>query len=108
MCLRKLRSKLEKSDDANEYSIKINKIVIDTSKFLNNDTSFEINQEILGIRNVFRGTLIKIWTGNNFGTSDDRKHNKIIVKESVLFYNECCVDRHKEMHDEEEQKKRLT
>ena len=45
--LRKLRIKLEKSDDANdanEDSIKINKIVSDIRKFLNNETCFETNQ----------------------------------------------------------------
>ena len=37
--------------------MKINKIVSDISKSLNNETRFEINQEILGMRNVFRGIV---------------------------------------------------
>ena len=60
------------------------------------------------MRNVFRGIVIKIWIGNNFDTSEDRKCNKIIVKELLLFHTDCWVDICKEMHDEEEKKKRLS
>ena len=60
------------------------------------------------MRNLFRGIVIKIWVVTNFEKSEDRKYNKIIVKEPVAFYNECWVDRYKEMHNEEEQKKILT
>ena len=45
---------------------------------------------------------IKIWTGHNFETGEDLKQNKVIIKESVIFYNECGVDIFKEMKDEEE------
>ena len=99
--MRKLRIKLERSEDANEDSMTINKIVSEISELLNNETSFETNQESLGLRNAFRRITIKIWTGNNFGTSDDRKYNKIIVKESVLFCNKYWVERFKSTHDEE-------
>ena len=77
-------------------------------KFLNNETSFEANQEMMGMRNVLRGIVIKSCTCDDFDASEDRKHNKIIAKKAVLFYNECWVDRCKVMHDEEEQKKRLS
>ena len=59
------------------------------------------------MRNVFRGMIIKSWTGNNFETSEDRKHNKFIAKDSVMFYDEFYVDIFNAMHDEEEQKKIL-
>ena len=86
--MNKLRRKLEKADDENEDSIKTNKTSSDMRKFLNNETSFETNQETLNTRIVFRGIVIKSWTGNDFDTSKDRKRNKIIVKESVLFQTE--------------------
>ena len=75
-------------DDTNEDLIKTNKIVSDIRTFLKNETSFETNQEVLGMRNVFRGITIKSWTENNFETSEDHKCNKIIVKESVIFCND--------------------
>ena len=84
----KLRRTLEKADDANEDAIKINKIVGDIRKFLNNETSFETNQETLSMRNVFRGIVIKSWTGNYFDACEGRKYNNVIAKKSVLFYNE--------------------
>ena len=76
----KLRRTLEKADDANEDAIKVNKIVGDIRKFLNNETSFETNQETLSMRNVLRGKVVKIYTGNDFDASEDRKYNKIIAK----------------------------
>ena len=51
--LNKLGIKLTKVDDANEDLIKINKIVNDIRNFLKNETSFETNQEVLGMRNAF-------------------------------------------------------
>ena len=88
--------------------MKINKIVSDISKNLNNETSFETNQESLGIRSMLRGIAMKIQIGNNFDTSEDRKYKKIIVKESASFVNEFWVERCKAVHEEEEPKKRLS
>ena len=62
---------------------------------------------LLGMRNVFRGITITSWTENNCETSEDLKHNKIIVKESVMICNECWVDGCNAIHSEEEQKKVL-
>ena len=47
---------------------------------MNNETSFETNQETLSMRNVLRGTVAKIWKGNDFDASEDEKCNKIIAK----------------------------
>ena len=41
---------------------------------------------------MFRGITIKSCAENNFGRSDDRKYDKIIVKELVLFLNDLWVD----------------
>ena len=89
-----------KVDDENEDSI-INKIVSDKRKCLKTETSFETNKEVLGMRNVLRGTTIKSWTGTNFETSEYRNQNKIIIKQSLIFCKEFWVDICKEMHNEE-------
>ena len=52
--------------------------------------------------------VMKSWIRNDFDTSEDRKQNKIIVKESVLFCNKCWGDRCKVLQHEEKQKKRLS
>ena len=101
MCRRKerrifkqIKNKTNEIRWKNEDSSKIDKIVRELSKFLKNETTFETNQEVLG--------MIKIWIGNNLETSEDRKHNKIIVKASVDFYNECWVNIWKSMLNKEQ------
>ena len=86
--LTKLKTKLMKGDDENEHSIKINEIVSKIRKFLKNDASFETNQEGMGMTNVLQGARTKSWTGSDFEASEDRKHNKIIIEESVIFHKE--------------------
>ena len=58
------------------------------------------NREFLGTRNVLRGIVINIWIGNKFDTNEDRKWNKIIMKESVMLCNEHWEERYKAMCDE--------
>ena len=60
------------------------------------------------MQNLFRGIVVKSWKGNNFENSANYKHKKVIVKESVRFYNECWVDWHNALHNEEEQKNRMS
>ena len=59
------------------------------------------------MRNLFHGMVVKCLIGDDFNNSDDRKCNKVMMKESVLFYSECWLDRCKASHDEEKQKERL-
>lgn len=61
-----------------------------------------------GMRNVFRGIIIKTWTGHNFETSEDPKHKKNHCLRVRFFWTGCWVDRLNTMCDEEEQSKRLT
>ena len=91
--LDKLRKEQTRVDASSEDVAKINSLLNDISRYLKNEKSFESNQEMLGMRNMFRGIVVKSWTGNNFETSADCKHNKMIVKESARFYNEHWVDR---------------
>ena len=71
--LSKLRRKLEKIGYAHEDQIKTNKIVSYIRKFFNNETSFETNQELLSMTNVFRRIVVKIWAGNDFDARENRK-----------------------------------
>ena len=67
-----------------------------------------MNQELLGTRNFFHGTVVKNWKGNEINESIDFKHNKLIIKESVSFYHKCWINRCEILHDDDEQKKRLS
>ena len=100
-CLGRLRKKLEKADSKNVDQVETNVIISDIHKFLNKESNYQTNQELIGLMNVFRGIAVQCWIGDNFNNNDDRKHNKVMIKESVLFYSECWLGRCKEMHDEE-------
>ena len=60
------------------------------------------------MRIFFRGIVVKNWKGNEINESVDFKYNKLIIKESASFYHKCCINRCEILHDEEEQKKRLS
>ena len=40
----------------------------------------ETNQGIVGIRDLFRGCIVKVWTGTNFSDRKYHKLNKIAVR----------------------------
>ena len=102
--LGRLRKKLDKTDCKNVDQVKINAIIRDIQKFLNKESNYQKNQELIGLRNVFRGMAVQCWIGPSFNNNNDRKHNKVIVKESVLFYSEFWLERCKALHDEEKQR----
>ena len=68
---------------------KTNAIISDIQKKLNKKSNYLTNQELIGLRNSFRGMVVKCRTGDDFNKNVDRKYNKVTTKESVLFYSEC-------------------
>ena len=54
----------------------------------------------MGLRIGFHGMVVKFWIGDDFNNNYDRKCNKVIMKESVLFYSKCWLDRCKALHNE--------
>ena len=44
---------------------------------------------------------VQCWIGDDFNNNDDRKCNKVMMKESVLLHSEYWIDRCEELHDEE-------
>jgi len=49
--------------------------------FKNNEIDeYEINQEMLEMNKLFRGYIVKIWTGTNFGSNKYRMLNVIVVR----------------------------
>ena len=99
--LGRLRKKLDKVDSKNVEQDKINTIISDIQKFLDKEPNFQTNQELIGLRNIFRGIAVQLWICDDFNNNDDKKHNKVTIKESMLVYSECWIDRCKELHDEE-------
>ena len=85
----KLRSEFTKLDLKSKDVDKINRTLNGISECFGNEESFETNQEILRILNMIRGIVFKSWKGNGIEVRNDYKHNKMIVRENVRFYNEC-------------------
>ena len=56
---------------------------------------------------MFRGYILKAWTGANFNQEKYHKLNKIAVRLCVMHYYECWIDRNKKYHEEEFQRNRI-
>ena len=96
----------------NRDEVDINEIMSfceDILRYLENDVEeeYETNQYHVGMSELFRGYVVLDWKDANFDCRKYSKLNKIIVRNSVTFYNECWKDRNESMHDEQKQKERL-
>ena len=68
---------------------------------------FETNQQVIGMKYLFRGFSIKAWKRTNV---DENKHttcNRIVNQHCMNYYYKCWKDRNEKLHDKELQKKRL-
>ena len=96
----------------NRDEVDVNEIMSfceDILRYLENDLEeeYETNQHHVGMSELFRGYVVLDWKEANFECRKHRKLNKIIVRHSIKFYNECWKDRNESMHDEQKQKERL-
>ena len=67
----------------------INNIVF----FFNKEENVQTNQQVTGVREVFRGAAVKSWATMPVESMDFKKYNKILIKKEVDFYSECQKDR---------------
>jgi len=83
--------------------------VEDILRYLENaeDEEFEMNQQYVGMKELFRGYVVIDWEGTNLRTKKYKELNKIIVKRCVQYYDECWKHRNEEYHNEEKQRKRI-
>ena len=69
---------------ASTYKINIvNKIINDVQNFFNGENDFWTNKQVLGMREVFRGVVVKSWVAFPTENINFRVHNKIIVHEAA-------------------------
>ena len=78
-------------------------------RYLDDDDSeeCETNQGIIGIRDLFRGHVVKVWSGTNFSDRKYHKLNKIAVRSCVKHYYDGWIDRNKACHEETVQMERM-
>ena len=65
----------------------------DTIDFLQGTNSGRGTQALIGHGMLFRGFIVKDWFGGNRNQTKYQNVNKIIVKESVMYYGKCWKDR---------------
>ena len=81
------------------YEINIVKEMInDIVKIFNKEDFFWKNQQVIGVREVFRGIVVKSWVGMPVESIDFKKYNKILMKKAVEFSVKvgernamCCI-----------------
>ena len=74
---------------------------------LENYDKYETNQHLVGMRELFQGYVVKVWTGANFNQNKYNTLNKIVIKHCIIYYMKCWYDRNKFYYNEEFQKKRV-
>ena len=66
---------------------KLRVIVNDIRQFVKNKEEFKINQSFIGMKWLFRETIIiRAWFGMNFEVNKYVNYNKIIVKYCMKYY----------------------
>ena len=70
------------------------------------ENDYETNQQMVGMRSVFRGHVVKVWKGINFSQTKYKALNKILSKHCILYYQKCWKDRNEYYHNEDAQKSR--
>ena len=105
--MEKLLSQLVK----NKGDIDVNEIMSFCEDILiyldDDDDEFEMNQQFVGMQELFRGYVVSDWKGTNMKCKKYRYLNEIIARESVFFYNKCWKHRNEVQHDPVKQKERM-
>ena len=82
----------------------------DIAIFFNNEgeeEEYTTSQQCIGIKEIFRGFIVKDWEGSNFNSERFRELNKVLVVNAVLFYKECWTSRNECNFNEEQQRNRV-
>ena len=80
-------------------------MINDIRRFLKQEEKeMEINQMVIGMKYLFRGFVIKKWSGTDFSFSMKYiELNKVVIVHYMNFYLKCWEDRNECLHNLEEQ-----
>jgi len=75
-------------------------MIEDILQYLENDDSdeYETSQELIEMRDLFRGYIVKVCKGVDFSYEKYHSLNKILVRCCVQFYKECWLYINKHFH----------
>jgi len=79
----------------------------DIVKYSNKEENFWTNQQVLGMREVFRGIVVRDWVAMPIECIDFTPCNKVLIKKALNFYSECWNNRCVVMHSPEVRKQHL-
>ena len=79
----------------------------DIDKYFNEEENFWTNQQILGMREVLRGIIVKDWASMQLESMDFSQCNKVLIKNTVDFYFEYWRNRCMVLHAPESIKQHL-
>ena len=65
------------------------------------EEEYKTNQVIIGMQQLFRGYVIKVWKGVNFNQEKYHSLNKILEKHCILYYIKCWKYRNEIYHNVE-------
>ena len=65
------------------------------------------SQQYVGMRELFRGFIVKDWVEADFNCKQYSELNKIVIANAVKFYNQCWKHRNEEFHNERKQRVRM-
>ena len=69
----------------------------DILRYLENeeDKEYEMNQQYVGMQELFRGYVVIDWEGTNLKNEKYKKLNRISVKRCIEYYNKYQKQRNK-------------
>ena len=83
--------------------------VEDIMKYVRNEEEgeYKTNQQYVGMKELFRGYVVRNGEGADYNERKYSQLNKIVVKTCVEYYAACWKERNIEHHDEVKQRKRV-
>ena len=85
---KEIMKELEKFRSHNANGEEILSLVEDILRYFDNEDGeeYETNQEILRIRELFLGCVVKVQTEVDFSSTKNRELNKVVVRSHVKYY----------------------
>ena len=71
------------------------------------EENYTTNQHMIGMHQLFRGYMVKVWKGVNFSDDKYKVMNKILIRHCVKYYKTCWDHRNEEYHNETTQRRRI-
>ena len=104
--IKTLEWKLIKLYNTDDLVDKMRMILYDLVQYFRGRSRFKTTQQEIEYNMIFRGFIVKDWLRDG-NVERFQKLNKEIVKEYILFYNACWLDRNQVYHSKEIQDRML-